>query len=69
MLLTFFDATNGVREKGILQKEYLRSIPLITPTASALVEGWNQALSGILVEVMPDFLHSAQKGIQRQKIK
>ena len=51
MRFVFFDAPNGVPGKPILQKEYSRSIPLSAPTAAALVEGWDQALAGILAEV------------------
>jgi len=54
----FFDAPNGVPGKVILQQEYSRSIPLSAPTAAALMEGWNQALTVILAEVSSDFRRS-----------
>lgn len=51
----FFSAPNGVPGKVILQREYSRRIPLSAPTAAALMEGWNQALTEILTEVSSDF--------------
>jgi hypothetical protein len=54
MRFVFFDATNGVPGKAIFQQEYSRSIPLSGPNAAALMAGWNQALSGIFVEMSPD---------------
>ena len=50
----FFNAPNGVPGKVILQQEYSRRIPLSAPTAAAMMEGWNQALAEILVEVSSD---------------
>ncbi len=50
----FFDAPNGVPGKVILRREYSRNIPLKARTASALIEGWNQALAGILDSAMQD---------------
>jgi ABC-type uncharacterized transport system auxiliary subunit len=58
MRFVFIDATNGIPGKPILQKEYSRSLPLSAPTAAALVEGWNQALAGILAELSSDLGHS-----------
>ena len=58
MRFVFFDAPNGVPGKVILQQEYSRSIPLSAPTAAALMEGWNQALTVILAEVSSDFRRS-----------
>jgi cholesterol transport system auxiliary component len=55
MRFVFFDATNGVPGKAIYQQEYSRNIPLNAPTAVALMEGWNQALSEILAEASSDF--------------
>jgi cholesterol transport system auxiliary component len=51
----FFDAANGIPGKAMLEQEYSRNIPLNAPTAAALMEGWNQALSEILAEVSSDF--------------
>jgi cholesterol transport system auxiliary component len=53
----FFDATNGVPGKVIFQQEYSRSIPLSTPTAATLMDGWERALSEILAQVSSDFRH------------
>lgn len=54
----FFEATNGVPGKTIFGQEYKRRIPLSTPTAAALMAGWNTALSEILVEVSSDLRHA-----------
>jgi cholesterol transport system auxiliary component len=54
MWLVFFDAPNGVPGKAILQREYARKIPLPARTATALIEGWNQALAQILDSAMLD---------------
>jgi len=53
--LVFFDAPNGIPGKVILQHEYSRDIPLKTRSATALIEGWNQALAQILESAMVDF--------------
>lgn len=53
--VTFFEATNGLPGKVILQRNYSRRIPLNSATASALMAGWNQALVGIFAEVASDF--------------
>jgi ABC-type transport auxiliary lipoprotein component len=55
MRFEFFDAPNGLPGKVILEQEYSRSIPLRAPAATALMEGWNQALGEILTEVSSDF--------------
>ena len=54
----FFDASNSVGAKVILQKEYSRSIPVSAPNAAVLMDGWNRALAEILTEVSSDFLRS-----------
>jgi uncharacterized lipoprotein YmbA len=51
----FVDAPHGVPGKVILQRDYERAIPLPAPTASALMEGWNQALAQIVHSAMVDF--------------
>jgi ABC-type uncharacterized transport system auxiliary subunit len=51
----FFDATNGVPGKVLLQREYARKMPLKTRTSAALMEGWNQALAQILEAAALDF--------------
>lgn len=55
MRFTFFAATNGIATQPILQKEYSRSLPLSAPNATALMKGWNQALTDITSEVLSDF--------------
>lgn len=57
MRFVFFDATNGVPGKAIFQQEYSQNIPLSTPTAAKLMDGWERALSEILVQVSSDFRH------------
>ena len=54
----FFDAPNGVPGKVVLQQAYSRSVPLVAPTAAALMAGWNRALVEILTEVSSDFRRS-----------
>jgi cholesterol transport system auxiliary component len=61
MRFVFFDATNGVSGKVILQQEYSRSIPLSAPTTAALMEGWNQSLAEILAEVSSDFAQKMER--------
>jgi ABC-type uncharacterized transport system auxiliary subunit len=61
MQFVFFDASNGVPGRVILQKDYSRRIPLDAPTAAALMDGWNQALVEILAEVSTDFRVSKEK--------
>ena len=58
MRLVFFEATNGVPTKPILQQEYSRSLPITAPSAAALMEGWNQAFGGIFAEVASDLRRS-----------
>ena len=56
---TFFEAPNGVPAGVILQREYTRQIPLVAPSAAALMKGWDQALAEILIEISAD-LQSSQ---------
>jgi uncharacterized lipoprotein YmbA len=51
----FCDATNGIATKPILQKEYTRTLPISAPSATALMTGWNQALTEIIAEVLSDY--------------
>ena len=51
----FFDAHAYVPEKVMLQREYSRAIPIKERTATALIEGWNQALAQILDSAVVDF--------------
>jgi hypothetical protein len=53
--VTFFGATNGLPGSVILQRNYLRRIPMHSTTAGALLAGWNQALTGVFAEVAADF--------------
>jgi hypothetical protein len=53
----FFEATNGVPGKAVFQQEYSRRIPLNTPTAVTLMDGWERALGEILAQVSSDFQH------------
>jgi cholesterol transport system auxiliary component len=61
MRFVFLDAPNGVPGKAILDQEYSRSIPLKAPAASALMEGWNQALAEILAEVSSDLARKMER--------
>jgi ABC-type uncharacterized transport system auxiliary subunit len=38
----------------VMQKRYLKSVPLSSRSADALVKGWDQALEGILAELISD---------------
>jgi len=58
MCFLFFDATNGLPGKVLLEREYERSIPLKSATPAALMEGWNQALTQVLTQVISDIRHS-----------
>ncbi|HTA31498.1 MAG TPA: hypothetical protein VK731_13485 [Candidatus Cybelea sp.] len=58
MRLAFFDAPNGVPGKTLFQKEYSRSVPLNSPTPGALMNGWNQELASIFIEVSSELPHS-----------
>lgn len=60
--MIFFEATNGLPGKVILQRDYSRTIPMRSATAAALMEGWNQALVGIFTEASSDFQRQAVKG-------
>lgn len=62
MQLSFMDATNGLPGRIILQRNYSRRIPISVTTPSALMEGWNQALVGILAEAISDFLNRESEG-------
>ena len=58
MRFLFFDTTNGLPGKVLLQREYSRSIALKSATPAALMEGWNQALTQVLAQVASDIRHS-----------
>jgi len=54
------DAT-GLRfcdSAGLALLHYARSIALKSATPGALMEGWNQALTQVLTQVISDFRHS-----------
>ena len=61
MRFTFFAATNGIAAQVLFQKEYSRALPISTPSAAALMQGWNQALTEILESVSSDY-HQSQTG-------
>jgi hypothetical protein len=42
----------------LLEREYERSIALKSATPGALMDGWNQALTQVLTQVISDFGHS-----------
>jgi cholesterol transport system auxiliary component len=62
MQLTFMDATNGLPGKVIIQRNYSSRIPMNLTTPAALMEGWNQALVGILAESASDFRNRESEG-------
>jgi cholesterol transport system auxiliary component len=62
MRVTFMDATNGLPGKVILQQNYSRRTPMSLTTPAALMEGWNQALVGILAEATSDFRNREIEG-------
>jgi len=66
MRFVFLDAPNGFPGKELFQREYSRSIPLPQPSAAALMEGWNQALTEILTSVSSDLRHSPNMTSQNQ---
>jgi cholesterol transport system auxiliary component len=62
MQLTFMDATKGLPGKVIIQRNYSSRIPMNLTTPAALMEGWNQALVGILAEAASDFRNRESEG-------
>ena len=58
MRFLFFDAPKALPGKVLLEREYVRSIPLKSAAPAALMDGWNQALTQVLAEVISDFRHS-----------
>ena len=65
MQVTFMDATNGLPGKVILQRNYSRRIPISSTTPAALMDGWNQALVGILAEATSDLRESKDEAFPR----
>jgi len=51
----FFDITNGLPGRILLQRSYSRSIPVKSTSPAALMAGWTEALAGIFAEVNSDF--------------
>ncbi|MGA2243747.1 MAG: hypothetical protein ABSH48_02010 [Verrucomicrobiota bacterium] len=51
----FFDITNGLPGRILLQRSYSRSLPVNSTSPAALMAGWTQALAGIFAEVNSDF--------------
>ena len=58
MRFLFFDAPNALPGKVLLEREYARSIAVKSATPAALMDGWNQALTQVLTQVISDFRHS-----------
>jgi cholesterol transport system auxiliary component len=63
MRFLFFDATNAIPGRVLLEREYTRSIALNLATPAALLEGWNQGLAQILTEVSADL-----QGLEGQQL-
>jgi uncharacterized lipoprotein YmbA len=59
---TFSAATNGIATQPLFQKEYSRNLPLDTPSAAALMKGWNQALTEITSEALSDYRQARSLG-------
>jgi ABC-type uncharacterized transport system auxiliary subunit len=68
MQVMFFEATNGLPGKIILERNYSRKTPMRSATAAALMEGWTQALAEIFSEVGSDFRNQEveSRTIERQ---
>jgi len=62
MQITFIDATNGLPGKLVFERDYLRQTRISSTTPAALMEGWNQALVGILAEAASDFRNRESEG-------
>jgi len=62
MQVTFMDATNGLPGNVILERNYSRRVPISLTTPSALMQGWNQALVGILAEATLVFRNRESEG-------
>jgi cholesterol transport system auxiliary component len=62
MQVMFLDATNGLPGRILLQRNYLRRMPISSTAPAALMEGWNQALAGIFAEVASDFRRQEIEG-------
>ena len=52
--MRFVASKKGASANVLLQKEYVRNIPLPARTAAALVAGWNEALKQITTEAAAD---------------
>jgi ABC-type uncharacterized transport system auxiliary subunit len=66
MRMLFFEAGSGTARQPFLEKEYASRVPLPQKTATALVAGWNQALSKTLAEAASDFT-AAQAALPARK--
>jgi cholesterol transport system auxiliary component len=64
MRFTFFAATNGIATQPLFQKEYSQSLPIDKPSATALLSGWDQALTGTLAAVLSDYRQSRIAGFK-----
>jgi len=58
MRFLLFDAPKALPGKVLLEREYARSVALKSATPAALMDGWNQALTQVLTEVISDFRSS-----------
>ena len=65
MRFLFFDATNGLPGKVLLEREYSRSIALKSATPAALMEGWSQALTQVLAQVISDIRLSETEDLRK----
>jgi hypothetical protein len=61
MRFLFFDAPKALPGRVLLEREYTRSIPLNSATPAALMDGWNQALTQVLTQVISDLRDSESK--------
>jgi uncharacterized lipoprotein YmbA len=59
---TFCTATNGIATQPLFQREYSCSLPLDTPSAAALMKGWNQALTEITTAALSDYRQARSLG-------
>ena len=62
-----FDAPNAIPGSVLLEREYARSIALKSATPVALMDGWNQALTQILTQLVSDIRHSETEEIRERK--
>jgi cholesterol transport system auxiliary component len=68
MRFLFFDAPETLPGKVLLERKYARYIPLKSATPAALMDGWNEALTQVLTQVISDLrnLESEESGVGAQ---